>query len=122
MIKFDLDRDKGILTVSPTGALEASDFQAIARTVDPYIEEKGALSGLLVDPPSIPGRASFGALVEHMKFVRDHHRRIERVAALTDSEFLRIAPRIAQHFANPEIRVFGSAERARALAWLESGT
>ena len=56
-----------------------------------------------------------------MKFVRDHHRHIERVAAITDSAFLKIAPRIAQHFANPEIRVFSSEESARAMSWLETG-
>jgi hypothetical protein len=119
MIKFALDRDKGILTVNPTGALQAGDFQAIAHAVDPYIAEKGGLNGLLVDAPSFPGWASFGALIEHMKFVKDHHRRIKRVAAVTDSEFLKIAPRIAQHFADPEIRVFGSDERDRALSWLQ---
>ena len=119
MIKYELDRDKGILTVSPIGAREASDFQAIARTVDPYIAEKGALTGLLVDAPSFPGWASFGALVEHMKFVKDHHKHIKRIAAVTDNAFLEIAPRIARHFADPEIKVFHSAERAHALAWLE---
>ncbi len=56
-----------------------------------------------------------------MKFVRDHHRDIRRVAAVTDGAFLKIAPRIAQHFANPEIKVFGSEDRARAIAWLETG-
>ena len=101
--------------------MEASDFQAIARVVDPHIAENGTLKGLLVEAPSFPGWDSFAAFLEHMKFVRDHHRRIERVAAVTDSEFLKIAPRIARHFADPEIRVFGSSERAHALAWLEAG-
>ena len=119
MLEFELDRDKGILIVHPRDPLEASDFQAIARVVDPHIAENGTLKGLLVEAPSFPGWDSFAAFLEHMKFVRDHHRRIERVAAVTDSEFLKIAPRIARHFADPEIRVFGSGERAHALAWLE---
>jgi len=121
LLEFELDRDTGILIVHPRDPLEASDFQAIARVVDPYIAENGTLKGLLVEAPSFPGWDSFAAFLEHMKFVRDHHRRIERVAAVTDSEFLKIAPRIARHFADPEIRVFGSSERAHALAWLETG-
>jgi hypothetical protein len=103
LIKYELDRDKGILIVRPQGALETGDFQAVARAVDPYISEKGQLTGLLIEAPSFPGWESFAALVEHMKFVRDHHRDIRRVAAVTDSAFLKILPRIAQHFANPEI-------------------
>ena len=121
MIKYELDREKGILIVRPQGALETGDFQAVARAVAPYISEKGQLTGLLIEAPSFPGWESFAALVEHMKFVRDHHRDIRRVAAVTDGAFLKIAPRIAQHFANPEIKVFGSEDRARAIAWLETG-
>ena len=120
MVRFELLKDAGILVVEPTGPLSADDFRAVARTVDPYIEEHGKLSGLLVEAPSFPGWDSFGALVQHLKFVRDHHRKIDRVAAVSDSGFLKIAPRIADHFAHPEIRVFASADRAEALAWLQT--
>jgi hypothetical protein len=57
-----------------------------------------------------------------MRFVHDHHRRIERVAAVTDSTLLQIAPRIAAHFAHPEIRVFAGDEKDKALAWLQTGS
>jgi len=120
MLRFELLRDAGILVVEPRDALTADDFRAIARTIDPYIEERGKLTGLLVDAPSFPGWESFGALIQHLKFVRDHHRKIDRVAAVTDNEFLKIAPRIAEHFAHPEIRVFPSTERAQAMVWLQA--
>jgi hypothetical protein len=121
MISFELLRDKGILVVSPQGALEVGDFHQLAQAVDPYVADQGMLSGLLIDAPSFPGWESFAALIEHLKFVRDHHRNIRRVAAVTDSSFLKFAPKIAAHFAHPEIKVFGNGERARAVAWLESG-
>ena len=119
MVRFELLKDAGILVVEPKGALSADDFLAIARTIDPHIEEHGKLTGLLIDAPSFPGWDSFGALIQHLKFVRDHHRKIDRVAAVTDSGFLSIAPKIADHFAHPEIRVFASGERAQALVWLQ---
>jgi hypothetical protein len=50
--------------------------------------------------------------------VRNHHRRIDRIAATTSNAFLKIAPRIAEHFAHPEICLFESAERTQPLAWL----
>ena len=121
MFVCELLHDKGILLITPEGPLAAGDFQKVAALVDPYIAEKGALKGLTIRAPSFPGWDSFAGLLEHMKFVRDHHRHIERVAAVTDSAFLKIAPSIARHFANPEIRVFRSDESARALSWLETG-
>ena len=119
MIGFELLRDKGVLIVRPSGPLAASDFRALAATVDPYIAEKGKLNGLLIEAASFPGWDSFAGLIEHFRFVRDHHRDIERVAAVTDDDFLKIAPRIAAHFAHPEIRAFPSGDKAQALAWLE---
>ena len=122
MIKFELLKDAGILIVEPHSALSADDFREVARMVDPYISENGKLTGLLIAAQSFLGWESFGALIEHMRFVHDHHRKIERVAAVTDSTLLQIAPRIAAHFAHPEIRVFAGDQKEKALAWLQTGS
>ena len=119
MIEFELLKDEGLLIVEPKDALTADDFRAISRTVDPYISENGKLTGLLIDAPSFPGWESFGALVEHMKFVRDHHHKIDRVAIITDSKILALAPKVAEHFAHTEFKIFKSGEKASALAWLQ---
>lgn len=118
MIDFDLIADRGVLVVKPAGPLSEADFEALAATVDPYIARNGKLVGLLIDAPSFPGWEGFAGLVQHFRFVRDHHRKIERVAAVTDNAFLKIAPRIAEHFAHPEIRVFSGNEKGEALRWL----
>lgn len=120
MIGFELERDKGVLIVRPSGPLAPDDFRQLAATIDPYIAEKGKLNGLLIEAPSFPGWDSFAGLIEHFRFVRNHHRDIARVAAVTDDDFLRIAPRIAAHFAHPEIKVFAGSNKAEALAWLEA--
>ena len=121
MIKFELLKDAGVLIVEPRSALSPDDFREISRAIDPYINEKGKLTGLLIEAPSFPGWDSFGALIEHMKFVGDHHRKIDRVAAVTDNAFLKIAPKIVEHFVHPDIKVFASGERDKALAWLQTG-
>ena len=121
MISFELLRDVGVLVVEPKSVLSAEDFREISRTIDPYIREEGKLTRLLIEAPSFPGWDSFGALIDHLKFVYDHHRNIDRVAVVTDAGFLKIAPTIAQHFAHPQIKVFASGERAKALEWLQTG-
>jgi hypothetical protein len=118
MISFELLRDEGILVVEPQGALEAADFAALTREVDPYIEENGKLRGVLIQSESFPGWGDFGALISHLRFIRDHHRDIDRVAAVTDSAFLSIAPSVASHFVKAEVRHFDFGEREAAIAWL----
>ena len=120
MIKFELLKDIGVLALEPKDALSTEDFQEISRVIDPYIREKGKLTGLLIEATAFPGWDSFGTFIQHLKFVYDHHRNIDRVAAVTDAAFLKIAPAIARHFAHPEIRVFASGERVKALEWLEA--
>jgi len=121
MIRHELLRERGILTLEPEGPLQAADFSTLAGVVDPYIEQHGELKGLLISAPAFPGWDDFAALLSHLRFVRDHHRRIRRVAVVSDSAFLSVAPKIAKHFVSAEIRTFDAADRAAALAWLESG-
>lgn len=119
MVTHQLLRDEGILIISPKAPLEAADFQEVAREVDPYIEEKGSLKGLLLEAESFPGWHDFAALVSHFRFVRDHHTKIKKIAAVSDSELLTILPRIASHFVNAEVKHFPAADKQRALDWLK---
>jgi len=118
MLHHELLRDEGILLIRPQGPIQAGDFESIAKSVDPYIEDKGRLLGVMIEAHSFPGWDSFAALVSHLRFVRDHHRLIGKVAAVSDSAMLSIAPQIAKHFVKAEVRHFSENEREAALAWL----
>jgi hypothetical protein len=120
VIKSELLKDQGVLIVSPMGALAASDFEHLAEEIDPYIEQHGRLHGLMVHTESFPGWADFAALLSHLKFVRDHQSKIEKVAAVSDSGFLRIMPSVASHFVKAEVRHFDYHDKEKALAWLTS--
>lgn len=120
MIHHELLRDEGILIVTPEGPLESMDFEVLAREVDPYIEEEGKLNGLMIYAESFPGWDNFAALVSHVKFVKHHHQNIRKVAAVTDSGFLSILPRVASHFVHADVRHFGYRDKEGALNWLKS--
>jgi SpoIIAA-like len=109
-------RDDGILILKPQRVLRDEDFAALAAAVDPLIERHGRLEGLLVGAPSFPGWQDFAGLISHLRFVRDHHRRIRRIAVVSDSAVLAVAPKLASHFVNAEVRTFAAADRAAALA------
>ena len=118
MLHHELLHDEGILLIRPQGPIQAGDFESVAKSVDPYIESKAGLRGVMIEAHSFPGWDSFAALVSHLRFVRDHHRLVAKVAAVSDGAMLSIAPRIAKHFVKAEVRHFKANERETALAWL----
>jgi len=118
MVEHELLPTEGILILRPKGRLEATDFQNLAQGIDPYIEANGRLHGILLDAESFPGWKDFSALLAHLKFVREHHRKIEKIAVVSDSSFLSFAPKIATHFVQADIRHFPDSNREDALRWL----
>ena len=118
MLDHELQRAEGLLVIRPRGPLQADDFTSLAAVVDPYVEAHGNLRGLMIEASSFPGWDTFAAFVSHVRFVRDHHRVIRRIAAVSDSPILSIAPQLAKHFVNAEIRHFKASECSAALAWL----
>ena len=120
MLSYELLRDEAILIVHPDSPLESADFTAVAAEVDPYIEAHGKLAGLMIEAETFPGWHDFAGLVSHLRFIRDHHRNIAKVAAVTDSGFLAIMPKIVDHFVSAEVRHFEFADRDAALAWLQT--
>jgi len=107
-----------ILTVSPEGKLEAEDFAQLAEVVDPFLEEHGPLRGLLIEAEAFPGWQDFAALISHLRFVKEHHKRIRKVAAVTDNSVLSILPQVASHFVKAEIRHFPYHQKESALNWM----
>jgi hypothetical protein len=49
-------------------------------------------------------RADVAALISHLKFVRNHQAKIEKVAAVSDSGFLSVIPSVARHFVKAEVK------------------
>ena len=121
MIEYDLDTENSIVIVRPKSALEQADFTKLANAVDPHIEAGGDLAGVIIEAPRFPGWQSFGALVNHFRFVRDHHRHVKRIAVVTDSALGDFAERLASHFVSAEIRHFPAGQVEEARQWILDG-
>ena len=122
MIEHTLDTAHSILYLRPKSTLEESDFVQLAEAVDPYIEENGDLEGIIIEVPEFPGWENLGAFVSHIRFVRDHHRRINRVALVTDSAMANVAETIASHFVSAEVRHFSAEDLDSARQWIMDST
>ena len=118
MIGHTLDKAHSILYVRPRSKLEQADFEQLAATVDPHIEERGALAGLIIEVTSFPGWDSFGAMASHFRFVRDHHKHIKKIGVVTDSPVGTVAENLASHFVAAEIKHFRAGELEAAKQWV----
>ena len=119
MISFEIVKEDGIVIIEPSGALVQNDFDRLTREIDAFINEEGFVKGILIHTKDFPGWESFGAFTHHMTFIKDHHRKVKRVAAVTDSKFMSIAPAIANHFVSAEVKHFPYADMDAAKQWIK---
>lgn len=117
MIDHTLDTASSIVHVRLRSPLAKEDFEDLAKAIDPYIEKSGGLAAIVVEAPKFPGWDSFGALAAHLRFVRDHHKRVRKVAIVTDSPIGNIAERLASHFVSAQIKHFAAGEAEAAKHW-----
>jgi hypothetical protein len=92
----------------------------LSTTVDAYLAGHSNIHGVLIHAKSFPGWDSFAGCVAHIRFVRDHHQKVERVALVTDSAIARVAEALANRFTAAEIKYFPFEAFETALAWLRT--
>lgn len=117
MLSLKIDEKNLVAILEPEGPLSESDFQSAAKTIDPLIEQYGRLNGI-IHTKFFPGWQSFAALASHLKFVRDHHRKVARIALVTDSILGDFAEPIVSHFVQAEIKVFPYQQFNKANSWI----
>jgi hypothetical protein len=120
MVDYELQKADGILILKPEAPLEAGDFERLTQYIDPYIEANGKLHGVMIDAEAFPGWKDFAALLAHLKFIKNHHQKIQKLAIVSDSSVLTFAPKIASHFVQAEVKHFAGSGREHALDWLRA--
>ena len=118
MLSVKLDEKRGIAVLEPQGALSREDFERAAKVIDPFIEKTTRLNGLIIYTKDFPGWNSFAALASHLKFVKEHHKKVKRIALCTDSVAGNFAKLFGPHFINAEVRVFPYQEFDSAGKWV----
>jgi len=118
MITYMLDEVKGILTVEPEGQLQEQDFKKLSQAVDPVIEERGGLKGLIIATKTFPGWKDFSGMIAHLNFVRQHQHAIDKVALVTDSKLANVAETLGKQFIKATIKHFRFSELEMAKTWV----
>ena len=118
MIDHSFDAAQSILHLRPKAALTKEDFAEIAKTVDPQIEKTGALAGIIIELSAFPGWDSLGAMAAHFRFVRDHHKRVKKIAVVTDAAMGNVAEKLASHFVAATVKHFKAGDTKAAEQWI----
>jgi hypothetical protein len=118
MINYELLHDEGILVLHPEGPLEAADFTTLTSQVDTYLQGHGKLRGVLIHAKSFPSWKDFAAMLAHLKFLKVHIQKIEKVAVVADGALANIMPSIAKHFVHAQVQHFDFTREDAAWDWL----
>ncbi len=117
MLSLQIDEVNGVALLEPNGPLSESDFKSAVKVIDPWIQKNGDLKGLIIHTRLFPGWESFAALSSHLIFVKEHHKKIDRVAFVTDSIVGNVAGMLASHFVKAEIKLFPYESLDEARLW-----
>jgi len=120
MLDYSIMQPEGVLVLKPGAPLTKQDFAGLTAVADAYLSDHDKLHGVMVKAKTFPGWENFAGFTSHMHFVRDHHRQVERVAIVTDSQLAGMAESLGKHFISAEVKHFAFADDAKALAWLTS--
>lgn len=118
MIDYTILDEEGIVILEPSGALQKSDFEKLAKDIDAHIEKHGDVNGLIIRAKEFPGWENFGAFSSHLSFVKEHHKKIRRVAIVTDSTLMTVIPNLAKHFVSAEVKHFDYDDMEAAQSWV----
>jgi hypothetical protein len=107
----------GTLRIIAPVKLKVGDFRQIAPQIDSLIQQHGKIR-LLIDASGFRGWENIAAFESHAGFIKNHHRRIERVAIIAAHDchhWLIVAVRMCLH---PEVRAYDKSHESEALRWI----
>ncbi|NOR55868.1 MAG: STAS/SEC14 domain-containing protein [Sulfurovum sp.] len=118
MLSVKLNEEEALAILYPEGALSKEDFERVSESIDPFIEKSGKLNGILIVVENFPGWDSFEAFSSHIKFVKEHHKKVKAVAFVTDSPLGSVSEHVAKHFVSAKIKHFAYLDFEGAKMWI----
>ncbi len=104
------------ITDSDLSDSELSDFHT---AIENFIKNHGEAPNLMIESKDLPHFPSFDAFREHVKFVHEKSKVIQKVAIVTDSMLGDFVPQLVNVMTKADVKHFKMADEDKALAWLE---
>jgi len=118
MLDTILNKENGILILQPHGALKKEDFDDAVKAIDPFIEKYGQLNGVIIYSKVFPGWEDFAAFNRHLKFIKNHHKKVKKIALVTDSLVGDFSELVTSHFIAATVKNFDFDNIEDAKSWI----
>ncbi len=119
MLELSILEPEGIIEIKAESAITTEDIANLNKEANGYLADHARIHGVLISAKSFPGWESFSAFADHVKFIRDENKNVDRLALVTDSHVVEVAEGIAKVFVKAEIKRFRYAEYEEAVRWLK---
>jgi hypothetical protein len=116
MIKTEILSGNALRIVVPE-KLKAGDFSQIAPQIDGLISQHGQIR-LLIDASGFNGWENISAFEHHAGFVKNHQRKVERIAVIVAHDWQHWLIGTFRIFVHPEVRAYDKTHEAEALKWI----
>ncbi len=113
-----LDEKKSIVILKPHWALSENDFLEASKKIDSYLEKNQKLNWVIIYAKSFPYWDSFLWLISHLKFIKNHHKRVAYLAFVTDSLVWIFAEHIWDFFVKAKVKNFDYDQLEEAKKWI----
>lgn len=122
MLNYKIMEKEAILFIAPHSSITVEDFNSISKDVDTFLKKNKSLEGLIIYIKEFKGWENISSLVNHLRFVKDHHKLIKKVAFVTNNKIVTFFPSIAKHFVNAQIQNFAYEDKNKAIEWIINPT
>ena len=113
-----LNENNGIALVEVSAPLTQEDFKILSQIIDPYIEKNGQLNGIIIHTKKFPGWKNLNSFFSHIKFIKNHHRKIVKLAAVADGIMANFMPALANYFVKAQVKHFAYDQLEEAKKWV----
>lgn len=119
-LEITLDEQNDIVVFQPHDKLSKEDFDYAKEVIEPFIEKNTTLKGLVIYTKDFSGWDSFTALLRHLEFIKKHHKKVQKLAFVTDAFIGEFAEKIGAHFVNAKVEHFNYEDLNKAKEWILS--
>jgi SpoIIAA-like len=117
MITIEKHDRHNIFVLTPAKAITSDDIAQLNRQINDYINAHDKVPNLVLRAERVPVWENFEALTDHIKFVRNHHRLVKKVAIVSDAKLVWLVRPVVDSFTGAKVRRFSADAFDKAYAW-----
>jgi hypothetical protein len=105
------------MRITAPNKLKSDDFSFLTPQIDSLITQYGTIR-LLIDASGFNGWENIAAFEKHAGFIKDHHRKIERIAVIAPHDWQHWLIGAVRVFLHPEVKAFDKSHEGDAVQWI----